>query len=146
MDDDNEFSRVVSTAGGAQDAADEVRPVLKKNKVLVCDDRHIRTLRRELRRAGLSLQDTTSTTQCQMLIRILKHLGNRGLGTLEAVGIGIYRVATRIEELEAAGFVFASIRESVIGSEGLLHAGMARYVLLDKRSASRQLSLDLEDA
>lgn len=136
---------ILTPVPDAQAVAADARPAAKKKQVFACDDRHIRALRRELRNAGLSLHDTTSKTQNQMLVRILKYLGNRGLGTLEAMGIGIYRVATRVQELEAAGFVFAAIRESVRGSEGLLHTGMVRYIFLDKRSETRQLSLDLGD-
>jgi len=139
------MATILSMPPGERDAADDVRLDAKKKHALRCDDRHIHALRRELRLAGLSLRDTASKTQCQMLVRILTYLGNRGLNTLEAVGLGFYRVATRVQELEAAGYTVATAREAVIGSEGLLHAGVVRYSL-DARSVPMQLSLDLGDA
>lgn len=140
------MTTIFSTASGAQDAADDARPAAKKKQVLRCDDRRIQVLRDEMRGTGLALRDTTGKTQCQMLVHVLKYLGNRGLNTLEAVGLGYYRIATRIQELEAAGYIIVTVRESVIGSEGLLHVGIVRYILLEKRATPMQLSLDLGDA
>lgn len=126
-------------AGGARPNA----KALSKKKVLLCDERHIRTLRREIRRNGLSLKCTTAKNQCQVLVQVLQYLGDRGLNTLEAVGLGYYRIATRVQELEAAGLAIFPLRESVLGSDGLLHVGIARYILRDGKVESAQLPLDL---
>jgi len=109
---------------------------------------HISKLRRELEGAGLGLQDTSGRTQCQTLLRVLRYLGDRGINTLEGVGCGFYRIATRIQELEAAGWLIASQRESVTGADGLTHVGIARYVLTGRRLdfVDPQGALDLEGA
>lgn len=120
----------------------------RQNKVFRCGVQHISKLRRELEGAGLGLQDTSGRTQCQTLLRILRYLGDRGINTLEGVGCGFYRIATRIQELEAAGWLVASRRESVTGADGLTHIGIARYVLTGRRKdfVDPQGALDLEGA
>jgi hypothetical protein len=120
----------------------------RKNKVFRCGVQHTSRLRRELASQGLALGNTTGATQCQTLIRILQYLGNRGLNTPEAVACGFYRIATRIQELEAAGWLIASLRERLVGADGLAHNGMARYVLLgrDPGMQTPQMSLPLGDA
>jgi hypothetical protein len=119
--------------------------VTGQNKVFRCGVAHISRLRRELQSQGLALRDTTGRTQCETLLRILQYLGDRGINTLEGVGCGFYRIATRIQELEAAGWIIASYRERLIGADGLEHVGMARYALIgrDVRPAEPQGSLDL---
>lgn len=100
-----------------------------------CGVQHISRLRRELKSQGLNLRNVAGVTQRQTLLLILQYLGPRGLNTLEAVGLGFYRIATRIQELEEAdGWLIASQRERLIGADGLLHSGIARYVLIGRRA------------
>jgi hypothetical protein len=115
-----------------------------KRKVLFCGNDHISKVRRELCSVGLSLSDTSGRTQRDTLLRVLQYLGPRGLNTPEAVGLGFYRVATRAHELEAAGWLITSLRERIVGADGLAHHGMARYVLVGRADIdSPQGSLDL---
>jgi hypothetical protein len=119
--------------------------VKAKDKALFCGVKHISKLRRELHSAGLGLRDTSGRTQCETLLRVLQYLGPRGINTPEGVGCGYYRIATRIQELEANGWQIASYRERVIGADGLQHDGIARYSLLGRRMdcANPQGALDL---
>lgn len=105
-----------------------------KNKIFKCGVVHISKLRRELQRAGLSLRDTTGRTQCETLLRVLQYLGDRGINTLEGVGVGFYRIATRIQELETSGWHILSQRERLAGADGLIHVGVARYILLGRKA------------
>ena len=116
-----------------------------QNKIFRCGVQHISKLRRELEANGLALRDTTGSTQCQTLLRVLQYLGARGMNTPEGVGCGFYRIATRVHEMEAAGWLIASCRESIVGADGLPHIGIARYILIGKRSDVQdvQSSLDL---
>lgn len=116
-----------------------------KKKVFFCGVKHTSKLRRELHAAGLELTNASRCTQQQMLLRTLQYLGPRGLNTPEGVGLGFYRIATRIQELEAHGWHIASMRENLVGEDGLAHRGIARYVLLGRHAdaISPQGSLDL---
>lgn len=105
-----------------------------QNKVFRCGVNHISKLRREIQAQGLALRNTSGQTQCETLLRTLQYLGDRGLNTPEAVGIGFYRVATRVQELEADGWIIASERESLVGADGMFHAGIARYELIGRQS------------
>ena len=100
-----------------------------QRKVLKCSTHHISRLRRELQIQGLTLRDTSGKTQCDTLLRVLQYVGDRGINTLEGMGLGFYRIATRIQELEALGWMIDSQRERVVGADGLSHVGVARYVL-----------------
>ena len=117
----------------------------KQKKPLSCGNNHISKLRRELQSAGLALRDTSGSSQCETLMRVLQYLGPRGINTPEGVGCGFYRIATRIQELEAAGWLIASNRERLVGADGLVHSGIARYCMLGRRSdfIDAQGSLDL---
>lgn len=135
-----------SGKGGANvDQAGRLRTT-KKNKVFRCGVQHISKLRQELQGQGLTLRDTTGATQCQTLLRVLQYLGERGLNTPEGVGIGFYRIATRVQELEAEGWLIASRREQLVGADGLAHIGIARYALIGRRADyfDPQGSLSLE--
>ena len=111
-----------------------------------CTSDHISKICRELVDNGLGLANTISETQCSTLLKVLKYLGSRGLNTYEGTAAGYARLATRIQELEADGWLIHSQRESLIGPDGLFHPGVARYRLLGRRSEYHdcQLSLDLE--
>ena len=100
-----------------------------QRKVLKCSTYHISRLRRELQNQGLTLRDTSGKTQCDTLLRVLQYVGDRGVNTLEGMGLGFYRIATRVQELEALGWMIDSQRERVVGADGLSHIGVARYVL-----------------
>lgn len=115
----------------------------RQSKVFRCGVQHISKLRRELEANGLALRDTSGASQCSTLLRVLQYLGERGINTPEGVGCGFYRIATRVQELEAAGWLIASHRESIVGADGLSHIGIARYVLLGRRRESLPPQLDL---
>ncbi|NVD74536.1 hypothetical protein HUX88_29050 [Duganella sp. BJB1802] len=111
-------------------------------KVLKCSDQYISKLRREVRKAGLFLRDTTGRSQREALLNILQYLGGRGLNTPEAVGLGVYRVATRVHELQEAGYLITSHPERIEGPDGLVHCRIARYVFSGVK-ADAQGKLDL---
>lgn len=99
-----------------------------------CGTDHISKLRAELHSVGLSLHDISGLTQRQTLLRVLQYLGPRGMNTLEGVGCSYYRIATRVHELEAEGWNIVTLRERVVGADGLPHNGIARYVLIGRKS------------
>jgi len=111
-------------------------------KVLKCSNQYIAKLRREVRRAGLFLRDTTGRSQRETLLGVLQYLGGRGLNTLEGVGLGFYRIATRVQELQEAGYQVESHPERVEGPDGLVHCRIARYVFSGRQS-DPQGQLDL---
>lgn len=114
----------------------------EKKKPLFCSDKHSSKLRKEIQAAGLDLTDASGDTQLTMLPRVLAYLGSRGLNTPEAVGLGYFRIATRCFDLQEGGYVIQSRRERIIGADGLVHVGVARYFLMG-RAQSPQLALDL---
>lgn len=116
-----------------------------KADVLKCGTHHINKVRNEIHAAGLSLDGTSGGTQLGTLLRVLQYLGPRGINTKEAEGCGYFRIATRIQELEDAGWKIAVPKERIIGADGLIHKGIARYTLLGRRSdfIDQQGSLDL---
>lgn len=118
---------------------------ISKAEILKCDTHHITKVRNELHAVGLSLNDTSGSTQLSTLLPVLQYLGPRGINTKEAEGCGYYRIATRIQELEDAGWKIAVPKECIIGADGLIHKGIARYTLLGRRSdfIDPQGSLDL---
>lgn len=118
--------------------------VLKKD-AFFCGTDHISKLRAELHSVGLALHDTSGQTQRDTLLRVLQYLGPRGINTLEGVGCAYYRIATRVHELEAEGWHIASLRERVVGADGLAHSGIARYVLIGRAADHKpaQASFDL---
>jgi hypothetical protein len=105
-----------------------------QNKVLRCGSHHISKLRKEIDAARLGLRGTSASTQCDTLIPIFQYLGNRGLNTPEAVGLGFYRIATRVQELEADGWHITVARERMLGADGLVHLGIARYRLTGRHA------------
>lgn len=115
------------------------------NKILNCSHKHIRSVLNELSLAGLALSGVNTLTQRTVLLKTLQYLGPRGINTYEGTAAGYARLATRIQELEEE-WEIESQRETVIGPDGLLHPGVARYVLVGHRAdvESRQGSLDLE--
>ncbi len=129
--------------GGAQ-VTQRAGRVKGKKGTFLCGVKHTSDLRREVHDRGLALSNTSGMSQRDTLLRVLQYLGPRGLNTPEGVGLGFYRIATRIQELEELGWVIASLRETLIGADGYKHSGIARYVLKGRtRSEPRQHSLDL---
>lgn len=112
-------------------------------KKFLCGVKHTADIRRELQGAGLGLRSTGGITQRAMLLRVLQYLGPRGINTPEAVGCGYYRVSMRIQELEADGWQIASLRENIVGADGLSHVGIARYILIGRQAESTTPQLDL---
>lgn len=133
-----------SRKGGAQ-STKLAGGVKGQSKVFRCGVQHISKLRRELQASGLALSDTSGNTQCKTLLRVLQYLGDRGINTPEGVGCGFYRIATRVQELEAAGWAISSYRERLLGADGLIHNGIARYRVVGRRAdfVDPQSSLDL---
>jgi len=123
-------------------------PKNKQKKHLFCGTVHISRLRRKLESAGLGLRDTSGRTQCETLLRVLQYLGPCGINTPEGVGLGFARIATRVFDLEIKGWRIDTLREDVITVDGLKHKGIARYVLIGRRSdfIDPQGSLDLGSA
>ena len=117
-----------------------------QNKIFRCGVQHTSKLRRELYGQGLALRSVTGVSQRATLLRVLQYLGDRGINTIEGVGCGFYRIATRVHELEENGWLIESRRERVLGADGLAHDGIARYVLRGRRvdMPNAQGALDLE--
>ncbi len=90
-------------------------------------------LRYEISIVGLALNSAQGSAQLETLPKVLRYLGDRGLGTVEAEALGYRRIATRIQDLEAEGFSFIVNRENVVTDDCLLHARMARYFLTGER-------------
>lgn len=134
----------IASQGGEQVTKLAGRVKAKKTGFF-CGVKHISKLRRELQCAGLALRDTSGRTQLDTLLRVLQYLGPRGINTAEGVGCGFYRIATRIQELEELGWVISSLRERIIGADGLAHSGIARYCLIGRAADYKpaQASFDL---
>lgn len=99
-------------------------PIVRIGKA-ACD-----AIRAEIALAGLRLDSALGDSQLAMLPRVLRYLGARGLGTVEAEALGYRRIATRIQDLEDRGYVIAVPREHVVTDDQLLHPRMARYKLM----------------
>lgn len=104
-------------------------------KTRYCGAHHINKVVREIQRAGLQLRSAAGDSQLATLPRVLEYLGSRGANTYELVAMGYLRAATRVKDLEDR-YEIASLREDVIGPDGLLHKGVARYVLLGRHKAT----------
>jgi hypothetical protein len=104
----------------------------QKQKALLCGANHISKFVCEIESVGLQLRSASGYTQLATLPKVLEYLGARGANTYELVALGFLRAATRIKDLEDR-YAIASLREDVIGPDGLLHKRVARYVLLGPR-------------
>lgn len=115
-----------------------------QNKVLDCGQQNITAVCEELAQNGIALRDASGATQLETLRRALEFRGARGLNTYEGTAAGYMRLATRVKELKEKWDIYA-LREDVIGPDGLLHKGVARYVLLGRRKdmPAVQAQLDL---
>jgi len=122
-------------------------PASTTQKVIDCGYENITAVCRELRSAGVELRAADGRTQLETLRRALEYRGARGLNTYEGTAAGYLRFATRIFDLKEQWDIY-TLKEDVIGPDGLLHKGVARYVLLGRRkdlpktpSAHRQVGL-----
>lgn len=106
--------------------------VKTKKKVFSCGVQHTSKFRLEIEAAGLGLTDASATTQRQALLLILIYRGSKGINTIEGNACGFLRIATRIQELEDEGYTIASIKETARTSDGLIHRGIARYILMNQ--------------
>ncbi|GAB3389164.1 hypothetical protein GCM10027317_42050 [Massilia agri] len=107
-------------------------PAPSTQKVVDCGTENITAVCRELREAGVELRAADGRTQLETLRRALEYRGDRGLNTYEGTAAGYLRFATRIFNLKEQWNIY-TLREDVIGPDGLLHKGVARYVLLGRR-------------
>lgn len=106
--------------------------VTGQSKIFDCGAENITKVCEELRAAGVGLQSADGRTQRATLHRALEFRGPRGLNTYEGTAAGFLRMATRILELKAAWDIYTVI-EDVVGSDGLVHRGVARYILRGRR-------------
>ncbi|MBC3870301.1 helix-turn-helix domain-containing protein [Undibacterium oligocarboniphilum] len=121
--------------------------VKSKGLFLRCGDKHISKLRKELEANNLGLKSASANDQTTTLLKVLRYLGERGINTKEGEGCGYFRIATRIQELEAIGHQILSKREPIVGTDGLIHKGIARYILRKESNIkSPQGELDFEVA
>lgn len=109
------------------------------NDVRLIDKAACDRLRAEIEAAGLALDSSAGDRQLQMLPLVLRHLGRRGLATLEGQALGYMRLATRVADIEAAGYRVHHGRENVIADDGVTHRGMSRYFLLGEPRRQRGL-------
>lgn len=134
MDDKKKCSgKPEADAGARAQKAKKAKPKATR----YCGANQTNKLVRELRQAGLQLRSTQSDTQLETLPKVLQYLGPRGINTYEAVAAGYLRIATRIKELKEIWEV-DSLREDVIGPDGLFHKGVARYVIGERKQAPAQ--------
>lgn len=121
-----------STVGGAHVDQAGGPEATGQSKVLNCSSKSITDVCEELAQNGIALRDASGATQLDTLRRVLEFRGARGLNTYEGTAAGYLRLATRVKELKDRWDIYA-LREDVIGPDGLLHKGVARYVLLGRR-------------
>lgn len=118
-----------------------------KTKVFDCGMQSITAVCRELAANGVGLHNAAGSTQMETLPRALQYRGSRGLNTYEGTAAGYLRIATRIKELKETWDIY-TLTEDVTGPDGLLHRGIARYILRGRRKdlPPAQKSLELGDA
>jgi hypothetical protein len=124
--------RNTSTAGGAHVNQAGGPVVTGQNKIFDCSGENITAVCDELARNGVALQNASGATQRETLRLALEYRGPRGLNTYEGTAAGYMRLATRVKELKDTWDIYA-LKEDVVGPDGLLHRGVARYVLLGRR-------------
>jgi hypothetical protein len=100
--------------------------------VIDCGPQNITDVCRELTAAGVSLRSTDGASQLETLRRALQFRGPRGLNTYEGTAAGYLRMATRVKELRENWDIY-TVRENVIAPDGLVHRGVARYILRGRR-------------
>lgn len=103
-----------------------------QSKVFDCSSENITAVCEELSRNGIALKNASGAAQREVLLRALQFRGSKGINTFEGTAAGFIRTATRVLEIKRAWNIY-TLREDVIGPDGLLHKGIARYVLLGRR-------------
>lgn len=101
-------------------------------KIVDCGAQNITDVCKELTTAGVALRSTDGASQLDTLRRALQFRGARGLNTYEGTAAGYLRMATRVKELRENWDIY-TVREDVIAPDGLVHKGVARYVLRGRR-------------
>ena len=132
-------------AGSDVPAGGQANKATKQKKTYICDAEHIKYFVNEIAWAGLKLRSTSGDTQLATLPKVLEYLGSRGANTYELVALGYLRAATRVKDLEDQ-YEIISLRENVIGPDGLFHQGVARYFFGGRKNqppAQPQGQLDL---
>lgn len=126
-------NETASTAGGRSvDQAGGPEATKKQKKTQWCDQQSINKKLEEIRLAGLRLRITSSDTQLATLPKVLAYFGAAGANTYELTAMGYCRAATRIGALKDT-YVIDSVRENVIGPDGMFHINVARYILRGKK-------------
>jgi len=121
-----------ANALGAERAVQAGGPAVQPKKVSQCSAENITNVCEELRAAGVGLRAADGRTQLDTLRRALAFRGARGINTYEGTAAGYLRLATRVKELKEQWDI-CTLREDVIGPDGLAHRGVARYVLFGRR-------------
>lgn len=140
------FKKQNAPEGACVDQAGGLKST-SKSKVFDCGMQSITAVCRELAANGVGLQNASGSTQLETLPRALQFRGSRGLNTYEGTAAGYLRIATRIKELKDTWDIY-TLTEDVTGPDGLLHKGIARYILRGRRKdlPPPQASLGLGDA
>jgi hypothetical protein len=141
-------NETASTAGGGSvDQGGGPEATKQQKKTQWCDQQSINKKMEEIRVAGLRLRSTSGDTQLATLPKVLAYFGTAGANTYELTAMGYCRAATRIKELKDV-YVIDSVREDVIGPDGMFHKNVARYILRGTRKDMEpiQQPLDLEAA
>lgn len=108
------------------------KPTPPTQKVVDCGAKNITAVCQELIAAGVGLRFTDGRTQLETLRCALEYRGSRGLNTYEGTAAGYCRMATRIFDLKETWDIY-TLKEDVVGPDGLLHRGVARYILRGRR-------------
>jgi hypothetical protein len=116
-----------------------------QTKFIDCSAKVITAVCQDLVNNGVGLRSASGDTQLATLPKALQYRGSRGLNTYEGTAAGYMRLATRVKELKDVWDIY-TLPEDVIGPDGLLHKGVARYILLGKRKdmVPAQMALGLE--
>ena len=115
-----------------------------QRKKYSCGEHHIKSFVQKVHASGYQLRSAATDTQLATLPKVLELLGTHGLNTYEGVALGYLRIATRIKELKEI-YDIGTIREDVVGPDGLWHMGVARYYMIGKKKADPlQPELELE--
>lgn len=117
--------RAVNQAGG---------PAVQSKKIFNCSTENITAVCEELSKNGIELRNASGAAQREVLLRALQFRGSRGINTFEGTAAGFLRTATRVLEIKRTWNIY-TLKEDVIGPDGLLHKGIARYVLLGRRKS-----------
>ncbi|WUR14725.1 hypothetical protein E7V67_006340 [[Empedobacter] haloabium] len=125
-------SSKANAPGGGGVPSDQAGGLGSAQKVIDCGIQNITDVCRELTAAGVSLRSTDGATQLDTLCRALQFRGPNGLNTYEGTAAGYLRMATRVKELRENWDIY-TVREDVIAPDGLVHKGVARYILRGRR-------------